>query len=82
VLDARRATRDADMLALGIDSDIENLRNVVSEIAEVELSDGVVFDVGAISLVPIREAAEYEGVRVAAPASLGGAVLKLRLDLV
>jgi hypothetical protein len=63
VLDARRATRDADMLALGIDSDIENLRNVVSEIAEIEISDGVVFDVDAISLVAIREAAEYEGVR-------------------
>jgi hypothetical protein len=32
-LDARRATRDADMLARGIDNDVENLRDVVSEIA-------------------------------------------------
>lgn len=40
-LDARRATRDADMLARGIDNDIENLRDVVSEIAAIELTDGV-----------------------------------------
>lgn len=39
-LDARRATRDADMLARGIDNDMENLRDVVSEIAAIELTDG------------------------------------------
>jgi len=80
-LDARRATRDADMLARGIDNDMENLRDVVSEIAAIELTDGVVFDVERISLVTIREDAKYEGIRVVVPASLGGAVLKLRLDL-
>jgi predicted nucleotidyltransferase component of viral defense system len=30
-LDARRATRDADMLARGIDNDMENLRDVVGD---------------------------------------------------
>jgi hypothetical protein len=80
-LDARRATRDADMLARGIDNDMENLRDVVSEIAAIEFTDGVVFDVERISLVTIREDAKYEGIRVVVPASLGGAVLKLRLDL-
>ena len=80
-LDARRATRDADMLARGIDNDMENLRDVVSEIAAIELTDGVGFDVERISLVTIREDAKYEGIRVVVPASLGGAVLKLRLDL-
>jgi Nucleotidyl transferase AbiEii toxin, Type IV TA system len=81
VLDARRATRDADMLARGIDNDMENLRSVVSEIAAIELADGVVFDVSGVSLVAIREDADYDGVRAAVPASLGSAVLKLRLDL-
>lgn len=80
-LDARRATRDADMLARGIDNDVENLRDVVTEIAAIELTDGVVFDIERISLVTIREDAKYEGIRVVVPASLGGAVLKLRLDL-
>jgi hypothetical protein len=40
-----------------------------------------VFDVERISLVTIREDAKYEGIRVVVPASLGGAVSKLRLDL-
>jgi Nucleotidyl transferase AbiEii toxin, Type IV TA system len=65
----------------GIDNDTENLRDVVSEIAAIELTDGVVFDVERISLVTIREDAKYEGIRVVVPASLGGAVLRLRLDL-
>jgi hypothetical protein len=80
-LDARRATRDADMLPRGLDNDMENLREVVSEIAAIELTDGVLFDVERISLVTIREDAKYEGIRVVVPATLGGAVLKLRLDL-
>ena len=60
---------------------MENLHDVVSEIAAIELTDGVVFDVERISLVTIREEAKYEGIRVVVPATLGGAVLKLRLDL-
>lgn len=81
VLDVRRATRDADLLARGLAGNESNLRTVVSEIAEVAMADGVSFDTTTISITPIREGAEYEGVRLALPASLGGAELKLRLDL-
>ena len=45
------------------------------------MADGVGFDTGVISITPIREGAEYEGIRLALPASLGTAELKLRLDL-
>jgi hypothetical protein len=81
VLDVRRGTRDADMLARGISSDEDNLRAVIGEIAAISIADGVGFDTTAISITPIREGAEYEGVRLALPASLGEAKLKLRLDL-
>jgi hypothetical protein len=81
VLDARRATRDADVLARGIANDEETLRQVVGEIAQIELVDGVRFDTADISIVVIREEAQYQGVRVALPAALGRAVLKLRVDL-
>ena len=81
VLDVRRGTRDADMLARGVARDDSNLRAVVSEIAAVPLADGVGFDTRAITITTIREGAEYEGVRVALPASLGGAALKLGIDL-
>lgn len=81
VLDVRRATRDADLLARGLAGDESNLRAVVGEIAEVAMADGVSFDTTTISITPIRKGAEYEGVRLALPANLGGAELKLRLDL-
>jgi hypothetical protein len=45
------------------------------------MADGVEFDADAISIAPIREGADYEGRRLALPASLAGAKLQLRLDL-
>jgi hypothetical protein len=81
VLDVRRGTRDADMLARGLAGDESRLKAVVGEIASIPMADGVDFDTEAISIATIREGAEYEGIRLALPASLGGAELKLRLDL-
>ena len=80
-LDVRRTTRDADMLARGLSNDEENLRTVVGEIAAIPIDDGVSFDATSISVQTIRENADYEGVRLTLPADLGGAALKLRLDL-
>ena len=80
-LDVRRTTRDADMLARGLSSDEENLRTVIGEITAIPIDDGVRFDASAISVQTIRENADYEGVRLTLPVDLGGAALKLRLDL-
>ncbi len=80
-LDVRRTTRDADMLARGLSNDEESLRTVVSEITAIPIDDGVSFDARAISVQTIRENADYEGVRLTLPVDLGGAALKLRLDL-
>lgn len=81
VLDVRRGTRDADMLARSLASDERSLRDAISEIASISMADGVDFDTTAISIVTIREGADYEGIRLSLPARLGGAELKLRLDL-
>lgn len=81
VLDVRRGTRDADMLARGLANDERSLRDAIGEIASIPMADGVEFDTTAISVATIREGAEYEGIRLTLPASLGGAELKLRLDL-
>ena len=67
VLDVRRPTRDADMLARGIASDEGNLRAVIGEIAGISMEDGVSFDATEISMASIREDADYEGVRLALP---------------
>jgi hypothetical protein len=81
VLDVRRATRDADMLALGLASDEDNLRTVVGEILAIPMEDGVSFDPAGISITSIREDADYEGIRLTLPVDLSGATLKLKLDL-
>ena len=81
VLDVRRGTRDADMLARGLANDESSLRDAVNEIASIPMADGVNFDTTTISFATIREGADYEGIRLTLPASLGGAELKLRLDL-
>jgi nucleotidyltransferase AbiEii toxin of type IV toxin-antitoxin system len=81
VLDVRRATRDADMLARGLASDEDSLRTVVKEILAISMEDGVSFDPAGIAIASIREDADYEGLRLTLPVDLAGAVLKLRLDL-
>jgi hypothetical protein len=81
VLDVRRATRDADMLARGLASDEDRLRAVVGEILGIPMKDGVSFDSASISITSIREDADYEGVRLTLPVDLAGAALKLKLDL-
>jgi Nucleotidyl transferase AbiEii toxin, Type IV TA system len=81
VLDVRRGTRDADMLARGMANDERSLRAAVNEIASIPMADGVEFDTAVISFATIREGADYEGIRLSLPAKLAGAELKLRLDL-
>jgi hypothetical protein len=81
VMDIRRATRDADMLARGLASDEDNLRSVVGEILAIPMEDGVSFDPSGISITSIREEADYEGIRLTLPVDLAGAALKLKLDL-
>lgn len=81
VLDVRRGTRDADMLARGLANDERSLQDAIEEVASISMADGVGFDTTAISIATIREGADYEGIRLSLPASLGGAELKLRLDL-
>lgn len=81
VLDVRRATRDADMLARGLASDEDSLRSVMGEILAIPMEDGINFDPAGISITPIREDADYEGVRLALPVDLAGAALMLKLDL-
>jgi predicted nucleotidyltransferase component of viral defense system len=81
VLAMRRTTRDVDMLVRGVADDEGSLRSAIGGIAGIAMADGVEFDIEAISITTIREGADYEGRRLALPASLAGAKLQLRLDL-
>jgi predicted nucleotidyltransferase component of viral defense system len=81
VLDIRRPTRDADLLARGLANEPEAIRAVVAQIAAIPMLDGVAFDPIAMTIESIREDADYPGVRVKLPAGLAGAQLRLTVDL-
>ncbi len=81
VLDLRRATRDADVMVRGIPLDTEELIAAIREILAIELDDGVAFDTDAITSEEIREEAAYAGLRFGLDAHVGGANVKLKLDV-
>jgi len=79
-LDARRPTRDGDLLASLRREDSEVLARV-REIAAIEVDDGLRYHVDQVRAETIREDDHYAGLRVTMPASLGSAQVKLALDI-
>lgn len=78
--DARRPTRDADLLGR-MDNDEESLVGRIGEIAGIAADDGLEFDTGQIRAAVIREDDLYSGLRITMPATLGKARIKLALDV-
>lgn len=67
----RRPTKDIDANAASANVTVEHLIEVVRDIAEVSVDDGVVFDLDTLSVQDIREQAEYPGLRVRIAALIG-----------
>lgn len=79
--DQRRPTRDLDMHAGQLAGDVDTIRQVVVDIAEVPLDDGLAFVAGSATAQAIREDAEYQGVRVSLEATLHTAKLSPKVDV-
>ena len=79
--EAFRPTRDLDMLAFG-SSDLTRVAGTVREICEIACeNDGLAFSAESIRAEEIREADEYDGVRVRLVAYLAGARIPLQIDI-
>jgi len=78
---ARRPTRDIDLQATGMANDIAGVETVVAAIAAIPADDGLVFDPGSVRGEPIRDEADYEGVRVHVTARLATAVIAFHVDV-
>jgi hypothetical protein len=78
--DARRPTRDADLLGR-MDNDVEALVYRVGAIAGISVDDGLEFDTDQIRATVIREDDLYSGLRTTMPTFLGKARIKLALDV-
>jgi hypothetical protein len=75
-----RPTRDADFLGFG-PIDAAALHGTITEICNVRVDDGMVFDLGSIAIEEIREDARYGGLRVRLVGMLGKARSTVQLDV-
>jgi predicted nucleotidyltransferase component of viral defense system len=75
-----RPTRDLDLLGLG-NSDPQAMLAVFREICGVDLDDGAVFDTKGLTVDFIREEMEYGGLRIKTTATIGGARVRVVIDI-
>jgi len=81
VADPFRPTRDLDLLGHG-DNDADAIAETFRAIcAQPVTEDGVTFDVAALLASPIREEAEYGGVRVRTTATIAKARIPIQIDV-
>lgn len=75
-----RPTRDVDLLGFG-SSDIEDLRDKVSEICGIDFPDGLTFEPGTVRVEEIRAQAAYPGLRAKFTALLDRARIGVQVDV-
>lgn len=78
--DPHRPTQDLDLLGFG-NPDPAAMLDVFRDMCAVALDDGVVFDVGALTVEDIREDMEYGGLRLKTFATLDGARIRVLVDI-
>jgi hypothetical protein len=78
---ARRPTRDIDFAATGFANNITDVVQRVRSIIEAQLEDGLKFDPNSAVGEPIRDEADYNGVRVKITAQLAKARVALHVDV-
>jgi Nucleotidyl transferase AbiEii toxin, Type IV TA system len=81
VWDARRPTRDIDLAARQVPGEVEAVRLLVREVANVAVEDGLVFESDAVTADTIRDHDRYTGVRVTVPGRLSRAVFRFHVDV-
>lgn len=79
--EARRATQDIDLLGQRISPDDQAVVEMFTEVAQIQVSDGVEFALDHVTIAPIRDDDTYGGVRVTMPTMDDRARILLRIDL-
>jgi hypothetical protein len=77
----RRPTRDIDFLAQGQDNDPQAVLTAISEIASIEIDDGVTFDLTSAKATSIRTEDMYPGARVTMCTQLWTARTQFHVDV-
>lgn len=76
-----RPTRDIDFLGRAQSNNLEHIRTIVQQIAQIDVPDGVVFTPESTTVERIKESEEYSGVRVKIEAKLTSARQALQIDI-
>jgi hypothetical protein len=77
----RRATRDVDLHAQAIESDVDAVLATACEIAAIAIDDGVMFEIEMATAEQIRDEEIYPGVRVTMTARLASARQHFHIDM-
>jgi Nucleotidyl transferase AbiEii toxin, Type IV TA system len=75
-----RTTKDADFLGYG-DNKPDKLIAVFRAIMKIEANDGIIFDLDGLAAEPIREDAEYGGIRIKTTAFLEQTRIPITIDI-
>jgi predicted nucleotidyltransferase component of viral defense system len=78
--DPFRPTRDIDLLGFG-DPDEEAMLQLFREVCAIDLNDGVRFDPDALKVTANRQDLAYGGLRLQTYAAIGGAKLRIIIDI-
>lgn len=78
---SRRPTRDVDLCGTQIAADPLAIRQVITQVAAIDVDDGVIFDTRAARAAVIRDQDQYPGVRVAMTAALASAQMAFHVDV-
>ncbi len=76
---AHRSTMDIDTSIKNLNLSVDDILKVINEIKDIDLGDGVIFDVKDIS--NIMDEMEYPGVRISMNAVLGKLITPLKIDI-
>lgn len=75
-----RSTRDIDFLAFET-NDPENMKSVITKICQIDLDDGIIFNLNSLTTEIIKEDAEYHGVRLSFIGNLEKAEIPIQIDI-
>lgn len=77
----RRPTRDLDVHARQLAGDADTVRDLIADIAALEVDDGLDFDTSGAAAQVIREDDHYSGVRVSLSVRMHTAKLTVKVDV-
>ncbi len=76
-----RPTRDIDFLGRSVSSNLEDIKNIIGEIIEIQYNDGLDFTDNKISVEEIISNGIFGGIRVKLDARLGTIMERIQIDI-